>query len=268
MTVEVRDVAYEVDGQQMVGYLAVPDGDDGARPGVLVCHEGPGLDDHAKGRALRLADELGVVAFALDYHGGGVPLPRDEIMGRLGPLMGDPPRIRRLGRGGLDVLLAQPRVDAGRVAAIGYCFGGTMALELARDGADLAAVVGFHSGLATAAPAAAGAVTARVLVCIGVEDPLIPAEQRIAFEAEMRAAGGDWRMNLYSNAAHSFTNPGADAIGMPGVRYHELTDRRSWRAMLFSLWRLRRSRSCPMWMPSGAFAWSPSWRPHPAPWAE
>jgi dienelactone hydrolase len=231
MTRAVHDVAYEVDGRQMLGHLAVPDGDD-RRPGVLVCHEGPGLDEHAKGRAERLATELGLVAFALDYHGGGRPLPREQIMEQLGPMMGDPPRIRRLGRAGLDVLLQHPRVDPERVAAIGFCFGGTMVLELARDGTDLAAVIGFHSGLATAAPAAPGAVTARLLVCIGVDDPLIPPEQRTAFEQEMNAARADWRMNLYANAAHSFTNPRAGEAGMAGVEYHELTDQRSWRAMV------------------------------------
>ena len=130
------------------------------------------------------------------------------------------------------MLLQHPRVDAARVAAIGYCFGGTMSLELARAGTDLAAVVGFHSGLGTAAPAEADAVTARVLVCIGVNDPLIPPDQRTAFEQEMNAAGADWRMNLYANAAHSFTNPRASEAGMAGVEYHELTDQRSWRAML------------------------------------
>jgi dienelactone hydrolase len=231
MAVEVRDVEYEADGRQMVGHLALPDGDD-QRPGVLVCHEGPGLDDHAKGRAERLAGELGVVALALDYHGGGIRLPMDQVMARLGPLMGDPARTRQIAGAGLDVLLAEPRVEHRRVAAIGFCFGGTMALELARAGTDLAAVVGFHSGLATNDPAAPGAVTARILVCIGVDDPLIPPEQRSAFEQEMNAAGADWRMNLYSGAEHSFTNPAASSAGIPGIEYHELTDRRSWRAMV------------------------------------
>jgi dienelactone hydrolase len=225
------DVEYSIDGKRYLGHLAVPDGDD-RRPGVLVCHEGPGLDDHAKGRADRLAAELGYVAFALDYHGDGRPLPMAEVMPKLGELMGSPERTRQLGRAGLDVLLANPRVDHAKVAAIGYCFGGTMALELARDGADLAAVVGFHSGLATAAPANKGAVKAKVLTCIGVDDPIIPPEQRGAFEAEMNAAGADWRMNLYSHAAHSFTNPAAGALGMPGIAYHAPTDARSWRAMI------------------------------------
>ena len=148
----IEDIEYEAEGIQLIGQLAVDDQLQGARPAVLVCHEGPGLDDHAKGRALRLA-ELGYVAFALDYHGGGKPLPMDQMMARLGPLMGDPLKTRSLGQAGLEVLLRQPETDASRVAAIGFCFGGTMSLELARGGADLKAVVGFHSGLATARPA-------------------------------------------------------------------------------------------------------------------
>jgi dienelactone hydrolase len=229
--VQVEDIEYEVDGQPMVGHLAVDEQRGGQRPAVLVCHEGPGLDDHAKSRAERLA-ELGFVAFALDYHGGGKPLPRDEMMAKLGPLMGDPDRIRRLGQAGLDVLLAQEQTDKSRVAAIGYCFGGTMALELARAGADLKAVVGFHSGLATARPEDARNIVGSVLVCIGAEDPLVPADQRRAFEEEMTTAKVDWRMYLYGGAMHSFTNPKAGEFGFPGVAYHELTDQRSWRAML------------------------------------
>ena len=146
--------------------------------------------------------------------------------------MGDPERTRALGRAGLDVLLAQPQVDPSRVASIGYCFGGTMALELARGGTNLLAVVGFHSGLATARPQDAPNITAKVLVCIGSEDPMIPAAQRADFEAEMRAGNVDWRMNIYGGAVHSFTNPNASAAGIPGIAYDKLTDERSWRAML------------------------------------
>ena len=224
-------ISYFVDGTTMVGHLAVPD-IPGTHPAVLVCHEGPGIDEHARGRADRLAD-LGYVAFALDYHGGGERLPdMAAMMARLGPLMGDAERIRTLGHAGLEVLLAQPKVDHERVAAIGYCFGGTMALELARSGAALQAVVGFHSGLGTARPQDATNIVARVLVCIGSEDPLIPPAQRTDFEAEMRAAKIDWRMNLYGRAEHSFTNPNAGDAGMAGISYDKLTDERSWRAML------------------------------------
>ncbi len=227
----IEDIEYTVGGTRMLGHLAIDDERPGSRPGVLVCHEGPGLDEHAKGRAERLAG-LGYAAFALDYHGDGKPLGRDEMMGRLGELMGEPDRIRELARAGLAILLAQDGVDAARVAAIGYCFGGTMALELARSGADISVVVGFHSGLGTQRPARPAEVKAGILVCIGADDPMVPAEQRAAFEQEMRAAEVDWRMNLYGGAVHSFTNPNAELSGFPGVAYHQPTDERSWRAML------------------------------------
>jgi dienelactone hydrolase len=225
-----ESVEYHHAGRRYVGHLALPDGDD-VRPAVLVCHEGPGLDEHAKQRAERLAG-LGYVAFALDYHGDGQPLDFAEVMPRLMPLMSSPELTRGLAQAGLDVLRAHRRADPDRLAAIGYCFGGTMALELARGGAPLRAVVGFHSGLATTQPGDAANITGVVLVCIGTEDPLVPPEQRQAFEAEMRAGGVDWRMNLYGGAAHSFTNERADQLGMPGIAYHGPTDARSWRAML------------------------------------
>lgn len=225
-------ITYDAGGMEAVGLLAVPDGDD-ARPGVLVCHEGPGLGAHVKEVTKRLAAEEGYVAFALDYIGGGEVLAgMEQVMGRLGPLLADPLATRALGQAGLDVLTGHDRVDTSRLAAIGYCFGGTMSLELARGGADLSAVVGFHSGLATARPEDASNIAGKVLVCIGTEDPLIPPEQRTGFEAEMRNGRVDWRMNLFGGAGHSFTNPDAGALGIPGIEYHEPSDRRSWAAML------------------------------------
>lgn len=229
---QTEEISYDADGMQAVGYLAVPDGT-GPVPGVLVCHEGPGIDDNAKGRARRIAEELGYVAFALDYIGGGERLSDlQQTMARLGPLMKDPLKTRALGQAGLDVLTAHERVDTDRVAAIGFCFGGTMSLELARGGADLKAVVGFHSGLATARPEDASQITGKVLALIGVEDPLVPPAQRAAFEQEMQAGGVDWQLVVYGGAAHSFTNPTADQLGAPGIAYHEPSDRRSWAAML------------------------------------
>ena len=133
---------------------------------------------------------------------------------------------------GLEVLLAEERADRSKVAAVGYCFGGTLVLELARSGADLRAVVGFHPGLATTRPQDAANITGRVLVCVGTNDPFIPLEQRLAFEDEMRSAGVDWRMNLYGGVEHSFTHPWAEQADIPGVKYHRPTDERSWRAML------------------------------------
>ncbi|HEX5268287.1 MAG TPA: dienelactone hydrolase family protein [Acidimicrobiales bacterium] len=226
-----ESIEYTADGRDLIGHLAVDDTTEGPRPAVLVCHEGPGLDDHARGRAERLAS-LGYAAFALDYHGGGKPLERDEMMGRLGELIPDALRTRALAQAGLDILLAQPEADRSRVAAIGYCFGGTMALELARSGADLRAVVGFHSGLGTSRPEDARQIKASVLVCIGADDPMVPDGQRRGFEEEMRAAGVDWRLYLFGGAVHSFTNERADQAGFDGVRYHRPTDERSWQAMI------------------------------------
>ena len=170
------------------------------------------------------------MAFALDYWGNGEPLAPDEMPARLGALMADTATTRGLAQAGLDQLLAHPRADSSRVGAIGYCFGGTMALELGRSGAPVHAIVGFHSGLANPDPAASANITGKVLVCIGVLDPIIPLAQRAAFEQEMNEGGVDWQMNLYSGAGHSFTNRSMDG-SRPGFAYHELSDLRSWRAM-------------------------------------
>ena len=230
--VTTRDISYEADGRTMIGMLAVPDGD-GLRPGILVCHEGPGLDDHAKGRAERLADELGYVAFALDYHGEGKPLDdREQMMTRIGEFRADPLRARAVGLAGLDVLCAEPRTDRSRLAAIGYCFGGTLSFELARGGADLKAAVGFHAGLGTARPDDAKNIKGKVLALIGADDPIVNNDQRREFEEEMTAGGVDWQLVVYGGAVHSFTNPRAANIDLPGIAFHEPTDRRSWQAML------------------------------------
>jgi dienelactone hydrolase len=144
----------------------------------------------------------------------------------------DPERIRTLADAGLAVLLAEPKTDASKIAAVGYCFGGALVLELARGGADLKAVVGFHPRLATMRPQDVRNITAKVLVCVGTEDQLIPLDERLAFEDEMRTAGVDWRMNLYGGAQHSFTHPWVDTVNLPGLKYDRLSDERSWRAMV------------------------------------
>jgi dienelactone hydrolase len=226
-----RDITYQADGRTMVGTLALPDGTD-QRPGVLVCHEGPGLDDHARAVAERLSDELGYVAFALDYHGEGKPLEsRDEMMARIGEFRSDPQRARAVGTAGLDVLCAEPRTDTTRLAAIGYCFGGTLSFELARGGADLKAAVGFHAGLGTTRPEDAKNISGKVLALIGADDPIVNNGQRREFEEEMTAGDVDWQLVVYGGAVHSFTNPRASQVDLPGIAYHEPTDRRSWQAM-------------------------------------
>ena len=229
---KTQDIEYHADGARLVGYLAVDDAKAGQRPGVIVAHEGGGLTDHAKRSARRLA-EAGYIAFALDYYGDGQPLADiTQAMPRIGAWMADPTGIRARAHAALEVLTSQPETDASRLAGIGYCFGGTTVLEMARAGEPLKAVVGFHSGLGTSKPAEAGKVKAKVLVQIGVDDPIIPPAQRAAFEEEMTAAKVDWRMILYGGAAHSFTNPDVDALGRPGLAYEKSADERSWRAML------------------------------------
>ena len=232
---QTEAVGYDVDGVAMVGHLAFDDaivaGGD-PRPGVLLSHEGGGMDDNVRTRAERLAS-MGYVAFALDYFGGGRQPPFDEAQARLRVLMDDPDAMRRLGRAGLDVLIAQPAVDSTRLAAIGFCFGGTMSLELARDGAPLRAVVGFHPGLHSPRPQDSANITGSVLMCCGADDPIIPFESRQAFEQEMRTVGvADWRVEVYGGVGHSFTNPEIDARGFAGFAYNEQADRRSWRSML------------------------------------
>ena len=224
-------IAYDIDGREHIGYLAVDRDRSGPRPGILVCHEGPGLGAHERVVCERLAD-LGYVAFALDYHGGGRVLSREEMMGTLGALRSDLDRTRALGLAGLDVLTSHAETDSSRLGAIGYCFGGTMALELGRGGTDLKAIVGFHSGLSTTRPEDAANISGAVLVNIGADDPVIPPEQRAEFEAEMRAGGVDWQMLLFGGVVHSFTNPEVDALKMPEfIAYSADADHRSWQAM-------------------------------------
>jgi dienelactone hydrolase len=226
------EIAYEADGAKMIGTLVTPDNPTGKAPGVLVCHEGFGLSDHARDIAGRLA-EAGYVAFAMDYYGGGRPVSdMGEAMKAITGWMADPTGIRARATAALGVLRAQPGVDTGRLAAIGYCFGGTTALELARQGENLKAVVGFHSGLGTARPQDAVNIKGRVLVQIGADDPIIPTQQRLDFEQEMTAGGVDWRLLLHGGAGHSFTNPLVDQMGRAGFAYSRSADQRSWRAMI------------------------------------
>jgi dienelactone hydrolase len=223
-----RDIAYPIDGKTHTGYLA-----DGARagkaPGILVCHQGGGLTDHARERARMLA-ELGYVAFALDMY-AEVATDTPHAMALINGLLADPSLLRRRADAGLDVLKAQSSVDPSRLAAIGYCFGGGLVLELARTHPELACVVAFHPGLTRLPEQDSRTIAAKVMVCAGILDPLIPTAARERFLALMTAAGADWQLLTYGQAGHSFTDRTVDAMNMPGFRYHEPTDRRSWAAM-------------------------------------
>jgi dienelactone hydrolase len=213
------------------GYLAYDDALQGKRPGVLVVHEWYGLNDYARRRAEQVA-RLGYVALAADIYGKGVrpstPAEAAEVAGRF---KADRALLRARVLAGLAALEARPDVDPARVAAIGYCFGGTGVLELARSGAALAGVVSFHGNLDTPNPGDARNIKARVLALSGADDPFVDAGQVAAFEAEMRAARVDWQLVRYGGAVHSFTNPAAGNDPSKGAAYDERADRRSWEAM-------------------------------------
>ena len=220
---------YEAD-MPMVGTLFRPDGA-GLAPAILVFSDIMGIGDHSRERAARLA-ERGYVALAADLHGNGRILPPDQAMEQLERFYQNPDLTCGRGDAALARLCAMPEVDATRIAAMGFCYGGTLSFEMARRGAPLSASIGFHAGLATSNPNGAALIKGKVLACIGSEDPAVPPEQRAAFEAEMRAAGVDWQLHLYGGVYHTFTDWRCDAFGMPDfARYDAAADRRSWAAM-------------------------------------
>jgi len=231
--VHTQLVEYAQGDAVLEGYLAYDDAIKGVRPGVLVVHEWWGINEYARKRTEQLA-QLGYVALAADIYGKGnrAKTPQ-EAMALTGRYLGGSDRnlVRARVNAGLDALKKNPLVDPKRVAAIGYCFGGTAVLELARSGADLAGVVSFHGGLSTPNPADAKNIRSKVLVLTGADDPYAKPEQVMAFEDEMRAAGVDWYLISYANAVHAFTNPESGTDTSKGVAYNEKADRRSWEAM-------------------------------------
>jgi dienelactone hydrolase len=226
-----RDVDYRCEDVNLRGYLAWNESAE-PRPGVLVVHEGLGLGEFAMERARRLA-ELGYVALAADMFGERRQARNlQEVATLVGGLRAEPTRLRARGRAALETLAALPQVDAQRLMAIGFCFGGSVVLELARAGADLKAVVSFHGVLATKMPAVTGGVMASVLVLTGADDPLAPPDQVAEFENEMRAAAvRDWQVISYGNTLHGFTNPAADGSMLRSALYNAQADRRSWASM-------------------------------------
>jgi dienelactone hydrolase len=229
---QTHDIDYRDGAVNFRGYLAFDETAAERRPGVLVFHEGLGLGDFAMARTRMLA-ELGYVAFAADMFGDRRQARNlQEVAKLVGDLRNEPQTLRARGRAALATLAALPQVDANRTGAIGFCFGGSVVLELARDGADLKAVVSFHGVLATRTPAVSGNVKASVLVCTGADDPLAPLEQIKAFEDEMRAADvRDWQVISYGNTLHGFTNPAADGSMLRAALYSEQADRRAWASM-------------------------------------
>lgn len=218
-----RTVQYEHEGTVLEGYLAYDSTVTGPRPGIVVVHQWKGLTDYEKMRARMLA-ELGYVAFAADIYGKGVRAKDSKEAKALATTYrGDRQLMRARAGAALRELKKHRQVDSARTAAIGYCFGGTVALELARSGADMQGVVTFHGGLDTPTPKDASNIKGKVLALHGAADKVVPPEQVMAFQKEMSDAGVDWFMVTYAYARHAFTHK--------GPRYNEPAEQRSWDEM-------------------------------------
>jgi dienelactone hydrolase len=225
-----QTVEYKDGDATLEGYLAYDDALAGPRPGVLVVHQWMGLTEYEQNRAVMLA-QLGYVAFCADIYGQGI---RPQSIAAAGAqatkYKADRKLLRERVNAGLAELKKNPHVDQSRVAAIGYCFGGTTVLELARSGAELNGVVSFHGGLDSPTPSDGKNIKCAVLVCHGADDPFEKPADLAAFEAEMRAAQVDWQLIQYGGAVHSFTQPMAND-NPPGAKYNERADKRSWQDM-------------------------------------
>jgi dienelactone hydrolase len=231
---EIRtyDHEYRHDGVVLQGYFAYDDAVQGKRPGVLIIHEWTGLGEYVERRAREIAS-LGYVAFALDMYGKGIrPTTPAEAGAQAQIYRSDRQLMRSRAAAGLDQLRKHRLTDPSKIAAIGYCFGGGSALELARGGADIRGVVSFHGNLDTPNPNDAKNIKAKVLVLHGADDPHVPQEQINQFKEEMRNAGVDWQLFTYGDAVHSFTNPDSGNDKSRGAAYNEKADKRSFRAMI------------------------------------
>lgn len=229
--VKTETILYDHGSATLEGFLAYDDAVQGKRPGVLVYHEWWGINSYIENRCKQLA-EMGYVVFAPDIYGKGKRTNDSKVAGEWSTLYKkERGLMRSRAHAGYKVLKGLKQVKVDKIAAIGYCFGGTTALELARGGVDLAGVVSFHGGLDTPTPEDAKKIKGKVLVLHGADDPHVPMDQVVAFQDEMRKAKVDWQMTSYSGAVHTFTNPAAGHDNSKGSAYNEAADRRSWIAM-------------------------------------
>jgi dienelactone hydrolase len=231
MNLEENDLNYADGGVPCRGWLVRDTAEHRKRPGVVLFPDARGVGEHAKECARRLAAH-GAVALVADLYGNGTfaaELPAAQRL--MNELRAGVDSWRQRARAALDTLARQPAVEPQALAAIGYCFGGSTALELARSGADLQAVVSFHGGLASPRPEDAANIKAHVLVCHGAADPLVPPAQVADFVAHLGKSDVDWQIHAYAGVVHGFTNPEADHAGTPALAYDADADRRSWDAM-------------------------------------
>jgi dienelactone hydrolase len=231
-TVQGKEVTYTAGGTTLKGYIAYDDAIKGKRPGVLVVHEWWGNNEYARKRATMLAG-LGYTALALDMYGEGKQAHHpDEAAKFAGELAKNLPLAKARFESAMKLLQQQKNVDATNIAALGYCFGGSVVLQMARLGENMKGAVSFHGGLATETPAEPGKVRARIISFTGTADPMIPAEQVAAFKQEMEKAGANYKVVTFPGAKHSFTNPAADEYGrefkLP-LAYDAAADKASWK---------------------------------------
>ncbi len=229
--IQTETVLYQEGNATLEGVLVYDDALAGRRPGILVAHQWKGLSDYERKRSEMLA-KLGYVAFAVDIYGQGVRPSDPKAAGETaGKFKADRALLRRRVLAGLEQLRGNSHVDARKIGAIGYCFGGTTVLELARSGADVAGIVSFHGALATPTPEDAKNIKGKVLACHGADDPFVPPAEVSGFEQEMRNAKVDWQLIAYGNSVHSFTDWNAGNDNSKGAAYNEKADQRSWQAM-------------------------------------
>jgi dienelactone hydrolase len=229
--ITTKAVEYKEGDAVLEGLVAYDDQSKSPRPGIVVIHNWKGISDETKNRIKMLAG-LGYTAFAADIYGKGIrPKDPTEAREQATKYKSDIPLLRKRAQAALEALKKQPGVNRNKMAAMGYCFGGSAALELARSGAPLNGVVSFHGGLGADSPADAKNIKGKVLALHGADDPNIPATEVQAFEKEMRDAGVDWQLVAYGNSVHCFTERSAGHDNSKGCAYNEAADKRSWLAM-------------------------------------
>jgi len=230
MTIQTRTIDYQDGEVDLQGYLAWDDAVEGKRPGVMIAHAWAGRSEFENGKAEELA-KLGYVGFALDNFGKGI-LGRntEENSALIQPFLDDRTMLQGRLQIALDVLKGLDEVDASRVAAIGFCFGGLCVLDLARTGTDLAGVVSFHGLFGSPGNTAGNKIKAKVLALHGWDDPMAPPDQVVSLAEELSSMGADWQLHGYGNTMHAFTNPQANDPDF-GTVYNPDADRRSWNAM-------------------------------------